>query len=563
MNRRIFKELLLVIILSLSALVITSSGLFSQYLNRPKERYVFVGVSHYWEDYFYYLDQFYQGSEGRVTTLNRFSIERFPPTLFYFNHIVLGKIGGMIGLTPFETYNISMLLLKFIFIMISYGVIALVWKKNSLYRVSSFLLFLFSSSFPVLTWIDNQWKLTGLPVIRTAAPMMERFGNIPNTIMVDITFLLSFLLCYFIFFSTRFQKISRIQKVCIVGFGLIVLSLTTLGDAAKTAVLLGGLICTWFISSFATVILQLKNIRLSNVFNHLTGIGLIFILSQFCIVYYLSQTISRDPVYQYTINWNIANQSAWSIELLKNPLLYIHSFGIILIAFVIGIFPFFKKFRSSSFQILLLSITIIAFLGYHLPIEKFAPVPRFRFLFPSVYIGVSVIAIYLIQLLSKKIHVSLFFIGLLIILCPSFITTYYSLIETTKPLVEPDYHFAYMPRNMYEGFMKLKELPNSDSIVLGNPTTSMDILIPGFSGKYTYSGHMLTTYNIQQKDDKASKFFWNVYSEQEARQFLQENNITYVLVTMYDGNWETLKNKYPMLHLIYQNSSMSIFSLLN
>lgn len=563
MRKKHLLELLSVIAFAFITTLITSSGLVSQYLNKPTSGHVFIGVSHYWEDYFYYLDQFKQGADGNWMTMNKFSSEQFPPTLFYLNHILLGKIGGLIGLQPYESYNISLILLKFIFIMLSYGCIWLVFQKQLALRISSFLLFLFSSSFPLCTLDNGVWKLVGLPVTRTAAPMMERFGNIPNTIMIDITFLMSFFLCYFIFFSQRFRMLSRMYQILFIFACLLSLSLTTLGDAVKTAVLLGGLGIVMIPNVFR-YLRELENPRILSINkkSYYTIIaGVLILVSQILIVLYLSRTISRDPVYQYTVNWNIANQSAWSVELFKNPFVYIHSFGIILIPFLVGVIPFFRKYSKKPFVLLLISTTVIGFLGYHLPIEYVAPVPRFRFLFPSLYIGVSVIAIYVLQMVANRFHRTLFIIGILLIVFPSLITTYFSLKETTKRLNEPDYHFAYIPSDMYMGLLKIKELPDSNSTVLGNPTTSMDILIPGFTGKYTYSGHMLTTYNIQQKDDSAAKFYWNIYSEKDAKKFIEENNIQYIMVTIYDGGWKTIQQKYPFLHLLYGNDLIGVFGM--
>jgi len=401
MRKKYLLELLAIIALAFITTFITSSGLVSQYLNKPKSDHIFVGVSHYWEDYFYYLDQFKQGSNGKWMTMNKFSSEQFPPTLFYLNHILLGKIGGVIGLQPYESYNISLVLLKFIFIMLSYGCILLVFQKHFILRITSFLLFLFSSSFPVLSHIDTQWKLSGLPVTRTAAPIMERFGNIPNTIMIDVTFLVSLILCYFIFFSSKFKILSFIQQVLVIVSCLIMLSLTTLGDATKTVVLFGG-ICMVMVSRLLRELRKLRILRLDKNSYYSIVVGVLITVSQILIVLSLSQTISRDPVYQYTINWNIANQSAWSFELLKNPLLYIHSFGIIILPFIIGIIPFYKRYKTSPLAMILLVTTIMGFLGYHLPIEAVAPVPRFRFLFPSLYIGVSVITVYFLKKVSNK-----------------------------------------------------------------------------------------------------------------------------------------------------------------
>jgi hypothetical protein len=56
----------------------------------------------YFEDFYYYLDQFYQGAHGNWLTENKFSIDRFPATFTYFPHILLGKTGGLMGFEAFH-----------------------------------------------------------------------------------------------------------------------------------------------------------------------------------------------------------------------------------------------------------------------------------------------------------------------------------------------------------------------------------------------------------------------------------------------------------------------------
>ena len=97
------KEQLFVIIISLFVTFLSSAKYFSQLLKVP-ENHVFVGMTHYYEDFFYYLDQFYQGAHGGWLTNNNFTTETLRPTFIYLNNIILGKIGG-------KTVN---LILKFV-----------------------------------------------------------------------------------------------------------------------------------------------------------------------------------------------------------------------------------------------------------------------------------------------------------------------------------------------------------------------------------------------------------------------------------------------------------------
>ncbi len=138
-------EIILVTFITVASVILASPRYTSQFIRRPPD-HVFVGMSTYFEDFYYYLDQFYQGKEGNWLTENRFSIERFPPTIIYFIHVLLGKIGGIFGWESFRSYNYFGLLFKFLFIISSYLLICQFIVKSLFKRILTFGIFLYSCS---------------------------------------------------------------------------------------------------------------------------------------------------------------------------------------------------------------------------------------------------------------------------------------------------------------------------------------------------------------------------------------------------------------------------------
>src|SRR3989338_11298403 len=183
------KELLLVLILSLFVTFISSAKYFSQILQIPKNQ-VYIGMSHYYEDFYYYLDQFYQGAHGGWLTYNNFATEPLKPTPIYFNNIILGKIGGLFRLESFVTYNLSLILLKFIFFLASYLLIIKIFPKDRKLRLASFILFLFATSFPVI-YLTKKGLVDLGPVVifRVKNSFYTRFENIQGNYIQRIIFI--------------------------------------------------------------------------------------------------------------------------------------------------------------------------------------------------------------------------------------------------------------------------------------------------------------------------------------------------------------------------------------
>lgn len=543
-------EAIIVCVLAILVTTISSSSLISQYLNKPTQ-HVFVGISHYWEDYFYYLDQFYQGAHDQWLTINRFTHEQYPSTLFYFNHILLGKILGLFGLASYASYNISLLLLKFFFIIISYSILSFVYKQHILHRLAIFILFLFTTNLPLLTKVNGISVLKNLDITRTASPFMERFGNIPNTLMINCIFLISTLLvARLVIQITKNRPKKSILRNTIIT--TVFLTLLSIGDATKTLVLL---------SSTGVLVLILyfrKRFSVQNPMILLSSL-LLLVLPQIITYLTISSMLKNNPVYQYTINWNVANQTSWSSVIFQNPFAYIHIFGLLGLLFVVGLVPFINK-KKTILEELGFIIVLISIIGYHLPIEKILPIPRFRFLFPSLYVFNAIIAHNGLLFISSKTKQSVIPIVLVLYIAINSITIGYRFKQNIVPLKEPDFHFAYLPNQLFEGLKQLESLPQEDTLVLAGPHSSMDILIPGFTGKRTFTGHMLTTHNVEQKDELGRQFYFLQMDTEQAKNFLKENNISYVFITQYDGDKKIIQSHYSFLQVAFENNGAAIYT---
>lgn len=559
-NTLSFKEIALVVLTSIAVTGMTSANLIAQYIRRPPDR-VFVGMSHYFEDFYYYLDQFYQGAHGGWLTVNNFTTEKLAPTLIYYPHILMGKLGALFGLEPFASYNISVLVFKFIFIILGYLVLLRVFPKNPSYRFAAFLIFLFSTAFTFSTFGD-QGEILTLPrrIWGTKNLITTRFGNIPYRHFINILFLsillligpvISNLINYFHDEKKNEQRKDFIIKKILIPLipVVILLLLLTIADSVMGFVLVA--------ASAIVMILNRpeKNVREYYIFSlsFLAVILIPFILAGI----YLLRTIDLDPVYRQAVAWDIDEffKQIVDVKLADYPL----SFGTLGFSLVLGL-PLFLRKKKNIYEQFAGVTLAICILGYLFPLVTQIRFPGSRFIFSATYLFAGVVGFYGLLTIDRLAKKRILPILIIIYLLINFNTFKISFMQSIAPVKEPDYHFTYLTAGFYKGLLFLRNLPPKDAIVLANSYTSVDLMIPGLTGKKTYSGHFLITLNSEEKDRNSQDFFYERGDSRKSYEFLKNNNIKYVFYTSYSGDLSGFKRDYQFLKPVFENEDTSIFS---
>ncbi len=553
-------ERVLVVCISVFATFITSIQLFAQLLRKPNDS-VFVGLPLYWEDYYFYLDQFFQGAHGQWLVTNKFSVEHQTPSLLYFFNLLLGKIGGFFGLEPYTSFHVSTIVLKFLFIILSYYVISLIIKKR-FSRFAIFLIFLFSTTFPLFnTSTEGSLTIQTARVFRSENTIFARFGNLPDGMIRNILFLLSFILFYKLslyihdlFQNTEkisFTKIPKNYFLRLLAPLTIVLFFLTLDDATKSVIMLSS-------TTLLTALCLPKQNRFQYFITWLYCLAILFIPSLFLLLY-LNSFINSNPVYVNALQWDISEHIKQLNILENNPLYTFASVGTLGIFFFIGLIPFIKRINSLIDKYIL-TIIFVSIIGFFSPIYLIAPIPGFRFIFSSTYIFFAIIAYTGITTINKLFGGKIIYIILSLYFIPSIITYSNSLRRAVQPLKEPLYHFAYIPNNLYKGFMYLRNAQPENAVAIATPDSSLDMILPGLTGKKTYSGHLLMTPNNKEKDKIVMDFFYNWTDPSVAKNFLLSNSIRYVMWTKYDGDVRQIEKDYPFLQTVFKNDMVSIFT---
>jgi hypothetical protein len=550
-------EIILIFAFTVVTTIITSVNYFSQWISRPPDR-VFIGMTTYFEDFYYYLDQFYQGKEGRLLTLNRFSTEQFPATIVYMNHIFFGKIGGWLGWEPFQSYNYFGILFKFIFMLSGYALIRVLMQNSIRQRLYAYLIFLYSTGLPNISFKSGSVTFNRIQdIFRAENRLMARFGTSPNGMYINFIFILLFILLYK-FFETNHTsaqknkktgKSTLINAIQIISIFLLFVNLT-LTDFTKSLVLLG-IFTVLFLVKYWKNIINLEYLSFKCI---MLVLYLVFIIIGLWIYF----AIDADPVYKQANIWDISQylQQVKAIGL-GNML---KGFGLQLPLFLWGYLLLLRKKSKTDTEIALLITTGTAVLGYAFPLIYQIPIPGFRFIFPAIYVFTCMIVLTAIRDIAGRIRwKNTFSIIFILYISVNILAILPGVLADTKIPQKPEYNFTFLNKDLYAALIYLRTAEPLDSNVLASPYTSIDLMIPGIAGRYTYTGHFLTTYNSKQKDQNATRFFNEWTDRPGTRTFLKANNIRLILVDKYTAKLNDFKIYYPFLKVVFENPAAVIF----
>ena len=536
------KYLKLVIVISLIFALLNSAPFFYGLINRPENK-VFLGTIHYYQDYFFYVSQFYQGAHGKWLSLDLYTAENTSPNLLYWQNIILGKLFAQIGVSAEYSYNYSLIILTFIRLILTYFLMKLLCKNNSSKAFIAFILHLFATSFLNRIVVDGQIKYIPFQLWRTYQFAFFRLGGIPHHALETIFFILLAVL--------YFKKIPlKISFFILLWFLIIALALINPMPAAL-------FIFTAFISLIITYFLAKKSGEPQKLSSYY--LKLIPLVLGFSICFnYLTVIHLHQPYLQVKL-WEQSQQIRTSLPFL------LASIGPIVILAIIGIIPLIKNVNPASFFIIILPAVCYSFFITDIP-NKFG-IANFRLMFNGLYIFLGILAseaVFFLALLfnrkfsgKQKYIVSILTLFFIILSIPTLI---WELNERISMVKNKNEHVVYLDREIYAGFKKLEKLGTEENIVLANSATAFDTLIPALSGHKTYSGHILLTINSGQKSNASAAFFQKKQTLVEGKKFISENKISYVFFTNLDGNPVDFQSYYPFLKLIFENKSVTIYA---
>lgn len=514
------KRTIIVVGLLSFVLVLGNSLLFILGSIRTPPGTVFLGTIHYWEDYFLYLNHFFQGGSGNWLVVNRYTSEVTTPSFIYWSNLILGKIGGLLYLSPILSYNLSVMLLSFLVLVTSYLLLKKIYPTDRLRAFTGFFLSATATSMINHIWVDGKPMWYPFQLWRTPHYAFDRLGGAPHQILQTLLFL-SMTILYF-------HKESAKPKIVAL-LSLLTIALTTL-NPIQTVIFFG---VAWAST------LAVPGMRKT----HAPPLLLISTIA-FAAFLVTNSVLSELPHLQSKL-WEVAQQTTTTLPFL------LLSIGPVSLLFFIGLLPSFRqKNPMLLFGIILVLGTYVLFLS---PLPKFFGISNVRVIFPALYPFMGAVAVNGIFSLKSKRWITLSLILFFLLSLP---TMRVELKEKLATLKNTNDILVYVPENISQGFTQLSKLP-FDAIALGNPGSHIDVLIPPLSGHTTYSGHPLATINNDKKREDALRFFR--LQKPDAGTWLEKNKIQYVIFASMDGNKEQFTKTYPFLLPLYTNPDMTIF----
>ncbi|MEK9143899.1 MAG: hypothetical protein AAB481_04730 [Patescibacteria group bacterium] len=482
---------------------------------------VFLGTIHYWEDYFLYLNHFFQGAHGNWLVANRYTSEATAPSILYWSNFLLGKIGGFLYLSPMVSYNLSVMLLSFVVLVISYLTLKKIFPTDRLRALTGFFIGATATSMINHIWVDGKPMWYPFQLWRTPHYAFDRLGGAPHQILQTLLFLFMTIL--------YFHKESAKPKMVTL-LSLLTIALATLNPIQAVIFFGAAWACT----------LIVPDLRKTHI-PHLLLISIVA-LSSFL---YTNSALSELPHLQSKL-WEGAQQTTTTLPFL------LLSVGPVSLLFFIGLLPSLRQKKPMLlFGIILVLGTYVLFLS---GVPKLLGLSNVRVIFPALYPFIGAVGANGIFSLKSKRWVILCLVLFLLLSLP---TMRVELKEKLAPLSQASDILIFLPKNIYQGFTQLSKLP-LDAVTIGNPASHIDVLIPPLSGHTTYSGHPLATISNDKKREDALQFFR--LQKPDASLWLEKNTIRFVLFTSYDGNKELFMKTYPFLLPLWANPDMTIFT---
>jgi hypothetical protein len=215
---------------------------------------------------------------------------------------------------------------------------------------------------------------------------------------------------------------------------------------------------------------------------------------------------------------------------------------------IIYAYQLFFENKKGSLEIFL-NLWIVVSLGL-----SCLPFGMGRLYLSGLLFPMTILLVLTIPKLSARLQIPAVYI-MIIVLLVSIPSSFY-IFDKRIAEVKNNNIWYYLPASIKQG---LDFLGNSekDGVLVLPPLSSF---VPVFSVKHVYFGHKDQTPGYINKINQAIIFYSGKLSEDEAKTFLKDNYINYVVVSLSERQFGKLS--YSFLASVYKNESLEIFSFL-
>ncbi len=173
----------------------------------------------------------------------------------------------------------------------------------------------------------------------------------------------------------------------------------------------------------------------------------------------------------------------------------------------------------------------------------------------------GLVVVWLAKKVSSKINYKLTMIILCLLIFLTTLPSYIVSIRMQDKEFTPPVSFNIYPyKTLYSGLLWLEKNTKPEDIVFSDIT--LGNLIPAYSGNMVYVGHSISTVNYQKKLLDVAKFYKTGMSDLDARKFLLQRRIKYVIWSYDEWGHKGDPQKYAsFLTLKFGNSEIQIYEV--
>jgi len=121
------------------------------------------------------------------------------------------------------------------------------------------------------------------------------------------------------------------------------------------------------------------------------------------------------------------------------------------------------------------------------------------------------------------------------------------------------YSLIYVPKEYMETIDEVSKVVPQDAHMLTGDVFGN--LLPDFQPIVNYIGSATQTYKWDEKLATAKQFYSNAMTNKEARQFLSNNGITFVINDQETKQWESQPLVYPFLQPMWHNALVTLYKV--
>jgi len=509
---------------------------------------IYLGISHWYEDYLYYVSQVTQGMTGKNLVVNLYSPDAIPPSINWYFNLLLGKLLWFTNLAPWLIYDIALFLFVCIFMVLIYRLNKTLFKNPTLILIATVIAISNNPFYSITKDPTGTVSVTPYDFFFSPGPSLNRLGGIfthalQNSLMVGV------LLLWHTFTTRILNREYSAKKTLGTGVVLSLLLVSLFINNAYSAMILMGSL------GIATAILTLRSKNKQTVLH--TLIALLVVYLPVLVPFIMQLQTFSHPFFRYTIDWekNMGH---------TDPKSFLLAMGLMGIFAPIGLVPFAKKY-SSPIRMGILSYCAISVGLYFSPIPPLIgamytriPTPLLWVCFASLAgLGLWTISMLITKILPGKLRpfvlpiLASLYIGIQI-------PPLYHEVSTRISDARGWWYVNYIDKNLSNGLAAVKSKP---SLSLGIAPLPTALLVPVMTGKTVFVAHRTLSTQVPERTAQVDSFYRLNMDPSEAKQFLTGNKIDFVVSHGPQEPKPIMMEAYPFLTPLFNSPTATIFTI--